>query len=195
MYRFFLTLLLTAALITSCGSSKKMANPWPPDWFLNPPLDPNYVISTAMGESKNNQTAYEKADEAANADIARTLENRVTGLTKRFIEDVEAGEQKEYTDMFTRVGKQIVANVLYGAMIEKKAQRFLEDKNVYEVCILKTMPIGVVQKEFINTINDNKMLIAKFKESQAMQELDDEVQKFEDWKDKKNGDLRLFGQE
>ena len=192
MYRSSMVLFLLALLLSGCSSTQPPKETWPPEWFTTPPLDPNFIVVTAMGESKNNQTAYEKAEEAANASIASTMELRVNGLSERFIESLEVEDQEDYTDLFKRVGKNVISTVLYGAMVEKKAQRYLEAENKYEVCILKTMPLGALQNEFKAQLHNDKVLYAKFKETQAMQELDDEVQKFEEWKDKRNDDMRML---
>lgn len=177
-----LLLLLSAVLIMSCGGTKSLPDTGgePPDWFVNAQSDPNYLIATNTAASRDLQLAYDKAITGARAEIARQAEVRISAMQKRFDEEVGLSDDAELLQMFTQVTKTVVATTLNGSRVAKKHQA--RDGNNWRAYVLVEYPIGAANQALMQQLKNNQRLYTKFRASQAFEELDKEVKKFEEWK-------------
>ena len=183
----FLSLSLFFILsIVGCGGGDK---PLPktdtgnvPEWFMNPPEDPNYVFSAKTSTSKDMQLALDKATTDARAEIARTIEVRIQGFQKKFDEEVGVGQDSELLQMFTQATKTVVSQSLSGSKVEKKHVE--KDGNNWRAYVLVSYPIGAANQALVNQIKQQQNMYTRFRASQAFEELEKEAQKFEEWKEK-----------
>ena len=58
----------------------------------------------------------------------------------------------------------------------------MTEKNIFRTYVLIEMPIGEANEQLMNKIKANQNLYTRFRASQAYKELDDEIEKFEQWK-------------
>ncbi|MDP8229164.1 MAG: hypothetical protein P9M15_06905 [Candidatus Electryoneaceae bacterium] len=166
--------------------------PWPPDWFASTPSSLDFIVVTAMATSRRVDVAIDKAEDACALKMSEALEQKVMGLTKRFMEEVETEEASLYTGVFSRTSKRITSAILNGAFIEKKAfQDRPRGSGNFQAVALMTMPIGAAKQQLLSQINQ-KADLARFRAGQAHDELEDEVERFESWKSEQNGNLRMF---
>ncbi len=95
--------LLSLFLIAGCGGKKKTTSITQeatqkviesvPSWYLNPPSDPNFLFATGTATSRDMQLSRDKAADQARMGIAKTVETKFNGLSKRFQEEVGTGEE------------------------------------------------------------------------------------------------------
>jgi hypothetical protein len=188
-----LTIILSSLLLlVSCGSKTvttgQLVEPEPtptnklkvPEWFTNVPEDPNYLYSSATAESRDLQHAVNTAKEEGRADIARQMRTKISGLFKRFREETGVGEDAEFLAMETDVSKSVVSETLVGC--KTKYQDVLKEGTGYRAYVLMELPIGVANEALLAKIKENQQMYTRFRASQAFNELEEEVEKYEQFK-------------
>jgi hypothetical protein len=179
-----LALVLTVA---GCAGSKKKADYPPnvkkvkaPEWFVHPPKDDNRLLAVSTATSQDLQTAIDKARQDSRLEIARQIDVRMAGLSKRFVEETGLNDDAELLGMFTQVSKSVVSDSLTGSRISK--QQLGREGKVYRAYVLMEMPIGEANARFVEKIRAQERLYTRFRASEAFDELDREVEKYEEWK-------------
>ncbi len=184
--RSFISLVVVVALALStfgCGGSKPLTqtriDPMP-EWFSNPPQDPNFLYAARTASSRDLNLAIEKATTTARAEIARQYEVKVEGLTKSFQEEVGTNEDAEINQLFSQTIKTVVSTQLMGSRAAKTSH--VKDGMNYRAYVLVEYPIGAANQAFMNALKANQNMYTRFRSSESFKEMDDEVQKYEEWK-------------
>lgn len=181
-YAFAFVILMAAGII-GCGGSKGLQTADTgdvPDWYMNPPQDPNYLYAANTQSSQDMQLAVDKATTAARADIGRQIELRIQGLQKRFTEETGTGNDAQLLQMFTQAEKTVVSTTLNGSRV--KSHQINKDGGLWRAYVLVEYPIGAANQAFMDQLKKNDQMYTRFRASQTFKELDDEVQKYEDFK-------------
>ncbi len=175
----FILPVLSAAII-GCGGSKSLQSAGTgdiPDWYVNPPQDPNYLFAANTQTSQDMQLAIDKATEAARADIGRQMQVKVEGLQKRFSEETGTGNDAQLLQMFTQAEKTVVSTSLEGSRV--KQQKIVKDGSLWRAYVLVQYPIGAANEALMQQIKNNNQMYTRFRASQTFKELQDEVDKYE----------------
>jgi hypothetical protein len=190
--RHILPLVLIAALIViGCGGGKQtgivpkateetLSNV--PGWYITPPSDPNFLFATGTATSRDMQLARDKAGDAARMDIAKTIETKFEGLSKRFQEEVGTGTDAQYLDMFTQATKAVVSQVLSGVTIEKTEIK--NEAGLFRVYVLAKMSVGASSEALLNKLKAQEQMYTRFRAGEVFQELEKETDKFDQFKEK-----------
>ena len=157
-----------------------------PGWYTDPARDNDRLIGVATATSRDLQTAVDKAKQDGRVDIARQLDVRVAGLSKRFIEDTGLDQDAELLGMFTQVSKTVVSDSLNGTRLAK--QKLDREGGTYRAYVEMEMPIGEANARFLEKIRSQERLHTRVRASEAYEELDREVQAYEEWKRKQADD-------
>jgi len=104
----------------------------------------------------------------------------IAGLSKRFVEETGLNEDAELLGMFTQVSKSVVSDSLTGSRVSK--QQLGREGKIYRAYVMVEMPIGEANAKFVEKIRAQERLYTRFRASEAFEELDQEVQKYEEWK-------------
>lgn len=189
MKRFFTAVLVLFAVLYmfGCSSSKPLPATETgniPDWYLNTPQDPNYLFAPSTASSKDLQLAVDKAVTDARAEIGRQVETQVQGLQKKFDEEVGVGDNATLLSQFTQATKTVVNQSLNGSNVQKK--EVVKDGQNWRAYVLVAYPIGAANSAMMEQIKKNQEMYTRFRSSQTFEELDKEVKKYEEWKDKQN---------
>jgi hypothetical protein len=177
-----LSVVVAVALI-GCGGSKSMQAADTgdvPEWFTNVPSDPNFLFAANTGTSQDLQLAIDKAATGGRAEIGRQVEVRVNALQKRFDEEVGLGSDAQLLQQFTQASKTVVSTSLMGSRISKQKQ--VKDGDLWRAYVLIEYPIGAANAALVDQIKKNNEMYTRFRASQTFKELDEEVQKYEEWK-------------
>lgn len=176
--------LFLITVIASCSSSKLSSTYTGkiPSWYTNPPSDVNYFYSAITATSKDLQIAIDKATTDARADIGRQVELKVQALQKNFAEEVGAGEDPTLLQQYTSATKIVVSTTLTGSKAIKK--EIIEDGDNYRAYVLVQYPVGSASEELLKQLMKNEEFYTRFRSSQAHDELEEEVKKYEEWKGK-----------
>jgi hypothetical protein len=151
-----------------------------PDWYSNPPQDPNYLFAAATAMSRDMQLAVDKAKQQARTDLASQLEVKVKGITKSFTEEVGMNEDSEMLSQFTQASKAVVSTVMNGTRVNK--QDIKVDNGIYRAYVLMELPLGAANAALMQQIKNNQNLYTRFRATQAFDELETEVEKYEQYK-------------
>jgi hypothetical protein len=181
--RFLLVAL--AIIATGCASSGRPATPQEvvsdmPRWYRSVPNDPNFLFAVATAESRDMQLAVNKATADARNGIASQVETRMQGMTKRFQEEVGLGADAQLLDQFTTASRQVVSQTLNGSRV--KEQDIKTAGGTYRAYVLLELPIGVASQALRDRIKANEQMYTRFRASEAFKELDTEVQRYEEFK-------------
>jgi len=177
--------LLSFFLLVNCSSNKDLSQTEAgeiPDWFLTLPEDPNYVFAAKTATSQDMQLAIDKATTDARAEIGRTVELKLEGLQKSFDEEVGVRENATLLSQYTQATKTVVSTSLSGSKVKDK--EFFKDGEIWRSYVLVEYPIGEANNAFVQQIKKQEELYTRFRSSETFKELEDEVKKYEEWKEK-----------
>ncbi|NTV46487.1 MAG: hypothetical protein HGB11_08220 [Chlorobiales bacterium] len=183
--RYILSILVVFAFIASgCGSSKQSMQGADagdiPGWYMNPPQDKNYLYATNTQTSQDMQLAVDKATTGARSEIGRQVEVRLKSLQKKFTEETGKGDDAQLLQMFSQAEKVVVSTALSGTRIKQNKQ--VKDGKMYRSYVLVEYPIGEASQQFLEQLKKNEQMYTRFREAKAMQDLEDEVDKYEQFK-------------
>ncbi len=175
-------LMIFVTFLMACGGKTKLDNPSGlPPWFQNPPEDPNYMFSTATMTSKDLQLAINKAKQQARVDLAQQMETKIKAMTKQFTEEVGLGEDAEFLSQTSVVSKSVTSKVLNGSRA-RQVETIKEDGVIYRAYVLMELPIGPANSALLNAVKKQQNLYTRFRSSQGFQELEEEVEKYDQFK-------------
>jgi len=170
-------------LFISCGGSKDLSQTDTgdiPDWYLKNPTADNYIYEAASATSRDMDLALNKAETEARAKIGRTIEAKINSMQKKFEEEVGQGENSELLSQFTQATKVIVSTELNGSQVKEK--KFVKDGSNWRCYVLMEYPIGAAQKAFLTKVKGDDKLYTRFRSTDAMKEMEQDVKKYEEWK-------------
>lgn len=156
-----------------------------PDWFLSPPEDPNYWYQPATGQSKDLQTAIDKAMSSARGELATRTEAQVTRLYKDFTEEVGTAEASNLRQLYTDVTEGIADQALHGSRAAKT--HYVREGVTYRAFVLAEMPIGAAEEELLSRLSREEELYTEFKATKAFDELEDRVEEYRQFKKERSG--------
>ena len=183
LYRFLcfcVPVFLTMAM-SSCGRS-----PPPPPGREGPITLPNgledlnYLYAVGTVASKDLQEALNLAKEDARADIARKLETRINSMFKRFRGEVGVGEDAEFLTQTSDVSKSVMSKVMSSLRVAKT--KSVKEGMIFRAYVLIEMPIDAANTTLMDAIKKRENMYTRFQASQGFQELEDEVEKYEEYK-------------
>ena len=168
--------LVIILLVSSCGGKSIQV----PEWFSSPPEDSNYLYATATTTSRDIQMAINSAKEGARVEIARQLETKINSMFKRFREEVGAGEDAEFLTQTSDVSKSVTSKVLSGSRAANT--KTTKEGMMFRAYVLVEMPIGAANTALMDAIKKQEHIYTRFRASQGFQELEGEVDKYEEYK-------------
>lgn len=176
-------ILFSIMLIAGCSSTQTTSVAEKvPDWYLNPVADANYLSAPVTAQSKDMQMAIDKAVIDGRAEIGRQIELRLTGLQKKFDEEVGVNTNATLLQMYTQASKTVVSSTLVGSKVAKR--EVLKNGDIYQAFVLVQYPVGATAEALAQQIKNKEELYTRYRASQALKDLDDEAKKYEDWKQK-----------
>jgi len=187
MKNLFLTLVVSIFVI-GCGSSKSTVERTidaAPDWYTNVPTSDDMLYAAVTSTSQDMQIAVNKAQADARNQISQQMEVKYSALTQRFQEEVGLAADSELLEQYTSSYKAVVSQVLNGSRATDQ-EIIPEGESGYRAFVLMEMPIGQASQQLLEQIRQNQLMYTRFRASQAYEELESEVEKYEQWK-KDNG--------
>ena len=172
--------LLTVLFFVGCGSQHNLPATDEgdmPEWFTNPPNDPNFLYAAKTESSRDMQMALDKALNGGRAEIARQVEVKMQSLEKQFKEEVGEAENSTMLQQFTQATKSVTNQSLSGSRV--KEQKLMQDGNTWRAYVLVEYPIGAANVQLMEAMKKNQEMYTRFRSTQTFEELDKEIQKLE----------------
>jgi hypothetical protein len=183
------SIILFAALISilyfGCSGQKDLTNVNEgdiPPWYINTPVDPNFIFAAKTEVSQDMQLAVDKATNSARAEIGRSLEVKMNGLEKQFKEEIGEANNSTLLQQFTQATKSVMSTTLNGSSIKEK--QIKKEGNVWRAYVLVQYPLGEANQALMNQIQKNNEMYTRFRSTQTFDELDKEVKQYEESKNK-----------
>jgi hypothetical protein len=139
--------------------------------------DKGVLAEVAIGESRNLQTAINKAELEARAKLTRSVEAKTSSLQKKFQEEVG----NDYSDHFSQAVKSVSDQVLRGSTLSETPFE-QNGEGVYRVFGLMVLDGDLYMKALAAQLEGDKALRDRWRASRAYKELNDEIAAFNEWK-------------
>lgn len=166
------------ALVFGCASTGKPSSPkkvWYPDWYGLQSEAGDYVYAYGEAQKANQSVAFESAKAAAFNEAAQYVENYVKAMTKDFLE--EAGTENPQILQLTERTVKLVSKTKFSGVTVSKRETVEEDGK-FRAFVRLSIPGKEVKNALINNIKNEEALYNEFKASQAFNELDKEMEKY-----------------
>lgn len=177
-----LTIFAVAVMLSACGGSsnettggaKKLTSG--PDWYSSRTWqdDDNFLYVYGYAESPRQNTAEQKAKLNGNAEMGRKLGTKIEALQKSFEEEIQAGNEVNYSSAFTNATKSITSQKFSG-MQTHKIEFYQKDDGTIQCYVCMKLPIGDARAGLENALSREEELYVKFKESKAFDELQSDL--------------------
>jgi hypothetical protein len=179
-----LTLLLLSVSMFACSSNRTVAEQTVrsmPKWYENVPNDENFIYAATTNTSQDLQTAVDKSILDGRNQLAQLMEVQMSGIQKRFQEEVGLGEDSELLSQFTAAYKGVVDQTLNGS--RPKEQEVIAEGEIYRAYVLMEMPIGEANQALIAKLRENQNLYTRFRATQAFEDMEKQVEAYRKWRE------------
>ena len=140
----------------------------------------NLLDAVGNGASTDLQEALNLAKDDARADIARKLETRIDSVFKRFHKEIGVGEDAEFLTQAFDISKSVTSKVLSGLRVAKT--KSVKEGVIFQAYVLIEVPIDAANTTLMDAIKNRENMYTRFQASPGFQELEDEVEKYEEYK-------------
>lgn len=182
---------LVLATVMGCATKQVTSEKTPFEIMqekANAIIDAGGLAAVGVGSSRAMAMALDKAKTRGRTELAHILETKVDSLKKDFTEEIDEGESAEYNALFSAASKSIAHQILRGTV--PKDLKYETTGNRTTAWALMVQDPKVIADAFADQKNSAKALYTRFRASQAFAELDNEVKKFEEFKEKDSGMLQ-----
>lgn len=131
------------------------------------------IAGLGIGESQNEQYAYDKATLNASTDLAKALENKVQSFARSYAEEVGS----ELTKHFEEVKKNIASTTLRGATIVKTEVE-AQEKTI-KVYAIMTLNPKLVYEALEAELKAKEADLARIRATKAYAEAQKEIEEYE----------------
>lgn len=184
-----LSVLVVCSLV-GCKSAKVQSQKGPFEIMqekANAITDAGGLAAVGIGSSRTVSLALDKAKTRGRTEVAMILESKVDALKKDFTEEIGEGEAAEYNALFSAASKTVAHQILRGSV--PKDLKYDTQGSLTTAWALMVVDPKVVADAFADQKNTQRALYTRFRASQAFNELDEEVKKYEDFKQKDQGGM------
>jgi len=170
-------------LLTGCGSKEVSGKKSP---YMQMQKQANQynkagaVAVVGQGESSREDIARKKSHVDARANLAEALNVKVQTLSKSFLEEVGTTGDTEINEAFSRTTKTMASTVLKGSLPEDEIM--VEDEGKITIYTLMVIDPSTFNQSLMDEMNKskNKKLYERFRSSQAYDELNNEMEAYEE---------------
>ena len=179
------------------NDSVKITNVATPEWYLNPPGDPEYIYGVGTAKSRDMQMAFDIASHHARISVAKQveviIERAAEGTASAEDADSDIVRREVSSTNDTIVSKEMTlggATIISKEMAKtitlrgcRQSKRYLKQEGPsFCAYVMVKMPVPA-EKTAAPIVEAQK--IKKSRPSQAIEELEKEWKKYEEWKKKR----------
>jgi hypothetical protein len=152
-----------------------------PDWMLDIPTEKDQLTTSATATSRDFQIALDKARGLAEANLAQQLGTRLANLTSQFQQETGMASDSELLTEFTSATRAITSETLVGAHVARR--HVIPEGHGYRAYVMLRLPIGRANELLMQQLGLSDALYTRFRASESFAELDDELQRYEAWRE------------
>jgi hypothetical protein len=115
-----MVLVLASGSCSSSPAAAEAAKVDRPDWVLNPPQDDEKLFGMGAANSTNESRGWKMAENRARNSISYQITSIVEGMQTDYTRQAGNDDAETSLNFFEDVGRQLTANALSGARIEKR---------------------------------------------------------------------------
>jgi len=158
-----------------------------PDWITNPTVEGGLSTVECSRWSGDISSDKGEASALARATLVKQIDTKVEVMDKTYKRKVGTEEGQSTGSVFSSVSKQVAKKHLKGATVKK--QEVIEVDGQKQWCVLMTMNPKKTKKLVEDIMKqskaeldpqDERVLYEEFKAEKAQEELDKEIEKFEE---------------
>ena len=158
-----------------CPSIDSVIKLYYPPWYGKPSEVGDYVYSYGEAMKINNVIAFESAKTMAFNEAAQYVETYVKAMTKDFLR--EAGiKNPQVLQLTDRTIKLVSKTKFSGATVS--ARETIEYGDKYRSFARLSIPGNEIKNTLLNSIKNEEALYNEFKATQSFNELDEEMEKY-----------------
>jgi hypothetical protein len=159
---------LILLFVISCAGSKSTL----PDFFLNPPVNAEYLYGVGNAQKANLSLARQAATARARDEISRSVQVKVSNMIKDFLQQSGVGESAETLEFTESVSKQVASISLSGATVKEMSQG--DDGMIY---VLVEYPLSSLRQKALEEAKKREAQFTEFKARQSFEDLEKEISK------------------
>jgi len=138
------------------------------------------LAAVGIGTSKTINIALDKAKTRGRVEVAQIMEVKVDSMKKDFSEEVGEGQGSELNALFTAAAKVVTHKIMTGSV--PKDLKYEQADGQIQAYALMVIDPKVIADAFNDQSNGQKAMYTRFRASQAFNELDQEIKKYEEFK-------------
>ncbi|MCB5253506.1 MAG: hypothetical protein RBR69_05990 [Candidatus Cloacimonadaceae bacterium] len=181
---FAVILVSLTLMILGCGSNKNKVKPdgdlvYRPAWWSEQ-NDPDYVCTYGQSANMSENASLTAARSIAMSNAAQYVQTNVESMMKYYLE--EAGVvDPGLLSLTSNIIKTSAKTEFSGAIIGKNETRRVDEGNGprFKTWIQMKIPKEQINKSVWQNVRNEEALYNQFKASQAFQELDEQMKKYE----------------
>jgi hypothetical protein len=104
----------------TAGQTVARSNPDIPDWYLNPPEDPDYIYGLGSAKMQNADRSRRASEHRARNSLAFQLNAFVKAMEVDYGKEAGTANDKAVVELFENIDRQLAAATLNGASISKR---------------------------------------------------------------------------
>ncbi len=181
----FMAAIVLAAMVSSCGSSKKLAQMPEDEVLVNVYCSgPEYQTNaeafrySAIGESMNQMTAKNKAMSEARAGLAQAINTIVKGVTDNYVKSGNYNNQEELMQKYEGLTREVVNQSLSGTKVICEEMTKTRSGN-YKSYLCLELGGDDVLSSIQNRVNNEEMLKIDYNYEKFKKIYEEEMKKFE----------------
>lgn len=181
-----LLLGLLSLLFMACSGGSTMQAPddmekvYKPDWFLRTSIeDEQYIYVFGRGESADQNISYDEAKANATQEMAQQLEQKVETMITNMRRRHGTGENEQILKSTNTIFRSVTSTVVRGLQPDKSEEMRSKKTKKYSTWLRMRMPKKTVTDQFKAALRNEEALYTEFKEKQMLNDLDDQIEKFE----------------
>ena len=179
MFRKFLILGVGVIAFAGCAGTTNVGSLSIPDWYLNPPNNPEMLVGTGQAVSRDMGIGRNQAVSLARVDLARAIEVKIEALVET--NQGQAGTiDPQITQYFNQAAREVMQQDLMGVRTEKIEVGENPDGPGYMIWALVVQDIATANRALLDRMRSQEALYAEFQKTQAFERLDDEIRRFEE---------------
>ena len=186
------TATVLAGLMTGCAKTKVAGEETPFGIIqrqANAITNAGGLVAVGIGSSRIVHLALDKAKSSGRIELAHILEAKIDSLKNDFTEEVGEVKEGEVNELFSAVSKHITSRILRGRV--PKDLKYEPKEGMTTAWALMVVEPKEIADAFASQADTARHLYTRFRASQAFEELDKEIKKFEEFKAK---DAAVMGQ-